>query len=450
MKRSDLTKYKQNAGMKIGKGSYGCVVLPAVSCNSKILPKNAVSKITYIEEGEEDEYENEIKILRHIKKIDPTQTYFISLIDECSLNISKLKTRTPKDIVEVEYLDDTLEDFHISSSEPDYIKRMTPSDISHNYCLVDDYLNHRNQIQLHGGYPLDEIKLQKKPKYYKSIQKHYKYIIKHLLEGLHQLHKHRIAHRDIKEFNMLCYIPPVITEYFKNKKLKTKNTTSKTVSHKNTKHNINNKHTKSIKKNKIISKPIIRYIDFGLSEFVSPTTDYGGLNNFVLSGSYGYIPMDILIMSNMEKYYKHYGGITSLETPSNKSAILKEVMDIYIHKYKSFYDDIYIEKIISVSSNSTTSRTYQSFFDVKLLSKIYDKILMTLKNKTFYKLYKQDISGWIYKSDIFALGITFAFIRNHYNLNYDKKLLDLINKMIKLSPDVRYDINQCLAHPFCK
>jgi len=440
---------EQTGGEKLGQGGFGCVITPAISCRKTTLPKNAVSKITYVMPGYEMDYHAELKLLNRIHQLDPQQKYFVSLIDECPLDTRNISTRNPKDVVEVSYEDDELETFRVKPSEPKYISRMSSKDISKNYCLVDDYLEPRNQIQEFGGYSLYNITPDRFGVLYNSIRRDYKFVIKNLLIGLQLLHNNRIAHRDIKEDNILGLIV---------------NSYRTTTAHRNHSHKLNNKqndakhktskkHNKNISKQKI-SKPLVRYIDFGLSNQINPDLDEGGIANFHWSGTDGYIPIDFVLLYYMEDYVRTYGAGV-LRNASNKQRILKKTKARYEKAYKMFYDDIHVEQSLMEMPKSIHKKTkyilssgVYEFLDFNQLSKIYDKLVDSLINRTFYKLMKTDLVGFVYKADIFALGITLGFMRRHFRLYNDSKLTDLISKMIKLNPIARPSIKDCLAHPF--
>ena len=80
---------------------------------------------------------------------------------------------------------------------------------------------------------------------------------------------------------------------------------------------------------------------------------------------------------------------------------------------------------------------------------LFDKYKNEIKSSLLPGKYFADINGYIYKSDIFALGVTIQRIANKLEI-IDNKLFDLIQQMIKFDPDDRPNINQCLAHPLFK
>jgi serine/threonine protein kinase len=307
---------------------------------------------------------------------------------------------------------------------------MKKRDIQKKYCLIDSDLSPRNQIQIFGGYGLDEIKPDTHPKLYSAIRKNYRQLIHHLIHGLQIMHRNHIAHRDIKEFNMLGMMMS----------LPRKSTTKKQT--------INSKFEKKQKQNQkqstisAISKPIIRYIDFGLSELINPDKDEGGINNFHWSGTDGYIPIEYIILYYMRDYVNVY-GISAVKESTTKQRIIEKVYDRYKRKYMEFYDDIHIEQSLMSPTNHNPK-----FFSTTEISKIYDRLVDSLANRTFYKLQKTDYEGLVYKSDVFALGITLAYIRQHYRLQSDTKLKDLITQMIKISATDRPTSLECLKHPF--
>jgi serine/threonine protein kinase len=56
-------------------------------------------------------------------------------------------------------------------------------------------------------------------------------------------------------------------------------------------------------------------------------------------------------------------------------------------------------------------------------------------------------NGYVYKWDVFSLGLVFVKIVKSLNI-VDKECYDLINHMIDIDYTERYTAIQCLAHPF--
>ena len=83
------------------------------------------------------------------------------------------------------------------------------------------------------------------------------------------------------------------------------------------------------------------------------------------------------------------------------------------------------------------------------IKKLVNLLYKNIKRKSIFGKFTSKVTGFLYKSDIFALGVTFFLLYDSIGVN-DNNLLDLIRNMIKCNPDERYDINQCLKHPYFK
>ena len=88
-----------------------------------------------------------------------------------------------------------------------------------------------------------------------------------------------------------------------------------------------------------------------------------------------------------------------------------------------------------------------SVFSETDIKKLVNLLYKNIKRKTLFDKFTNRVSGYLYKSDVFALGVSFFLLYDSINVN-DNTLLDLIRNMIKCNPDERYDINQCLKHPY--
>ena len=61
----------------------------------------------------------------------------------------------------------------------------------------------------------------------------------------------------------------------------------------------------------------------------------------------------------------------------------------------------------------------------------------------------KDIEGYVYKIDVFSLGVVFFNTYMDLDIRNDK-LLDLIKNMMRLDPDKRLSVLECLKHPYFK
>lgn len=406
-----LTNPVLKGGKYLGSGSFGCVITPALQCNRKTrrfsqsqkrysIPRDDVSKIISRTDIDlEDTIENEIAISSRLKQIDPFQKYFLYIKEHCKI---RDVPNTRSNIASVRFLDD----------ESIELEMLDKKKLDKNHCDVDLKLNPRNLILSNGGKDLGEVlhiyskvqttssakrKTEYKLKYDNEIEmtnlfyKNFRYHARALLEGLYKLHQNNIVQRDIKIENLMMDW---------SSKAKT--------------------------------AVIVRYIDFGLSEIL--TRDYiSSKSNLHAQGTPELIPPDIIIASELKKYYK-YGK----EYVSNK--VFRE-LDKSV--WKTFAELHLDSSIIKPKVRALVDYMYKLIIDGNIL----DKYFGTGADK---------FNGYVHKSDIYALGITFYEIlhkychRNPYcaDLKKNPKLAHLLKNMIELDPEKRYNVLQCLQHPY--
>jgi len=76
------------------------------------------------------------------------------------------------------------------------------------------------------------------------------------------------------------------------------------------------------------------------------------------------------------------------------------------------------------------------------------------KQKLLNAYYGSDnnkFNGFLQKADIYALGLTIyecLYKYSNINIKQNEKLYDLLLHMIAIDPDKRYNVYQCLEHPY--
>lgn len=253
-------------------------------------------------------------------------------------------------------------------------------------CKVDIKTYPYNIIMPYGGKTLDDIlkKPKKYPKHFSLFLKNMKYYLKHLLLGLKTLQENNIVNRDIKDSNIVCLLS--------KDKLK------------------------------------IRYIDFGLSLLI--TESLLNNDNIMLNGSPGYYPLDNIISFYIVSYYPDKNKIYS--------KIFNEIKE----------KNNYISKLIKLKLDHKLNNLNND------IDTIYNILTKKYENNTFYEHYygyNDKFNGLLQKTDIYSLGITFYTIlitRLEYDINKLPLLNELLYNMTLTDHIKRYNVLQCLDHPF--
>ena len=448
-------------GKYLGKGSYGCVITPPLSCGktkkntkhnnlkNKMKPSHSVSKI--IIDPDEDSMD-ELKISSLIKKFDPKQQYFITYENYCNL---KELTNTRNNTEKVKYSNSSRKYYQSINNKGKLSqdKKTTINTSGHSIkkCLVDLSLKPLNIIMPYGGYDLFDLKnkfndtytkymehinLNKKKGYkidkfnldneyfhfiktYEMFKLNFKYCFKNLAKGLYKLHKSRIVNRDIKTENIMA-------NYNKDKK--------------------------------IIE---VRFIDVGLAEHLTPQF-CSNYYNIHFSGTEQVVPPEIFILDTMTKY-EYNTKYVKTNKINYKSYSNNDIM--YLKNMKNEFNDI-IEKNVHYTLELLKEYEYvDNLYEIKnteiyklpIIEKIYNDIKKNYDNKTILNAYfgtkhVNSFDGYLQKADVYGLGCAmYEFITDNIefiNIEKELKLHNLLKKMVHPDPALRYNIIQCLKHPY--
>jgi serine/threonine protein kinase len=373
---SNTFLHNLKGGKYVDEGGFGCVITPAIPCsrNDKNLEKS-ISKIS------RDDVTNEIKISNILSKLDPSKKYYITYDKYCYLNNIP---DNRDDLVSVHYTDDKLTNFKIDKGQEKKDKKA---------CYVELALKPINLIMDHGGYSLSSImKTNRKSKGTRALM-HQMFIdnlrpyLKHLILGVIKMHNNRIVNRDIKQKNIM------------------------------------------MNWNKETNEVALRYIDFGLSEFL--TTEFcRHISNINRHGTQFYISPEVHIAYILRSY-----------SSRSEHYIMKKIMNELHDNVKRAFLKINEQELFGNLDNN-----------IKIL---YEKIKYLYDNNkiltSHFGTEKNKFNGYIQKCDVYALGISIfetLYVYSEINVRHNSKLYDLLIHMIAFDPDKRYNAVQCLSHPY--
>lgn len=372
-----------SGGKYIDEGGFGCVISPALACSHK--DKNLSKSVSKILRDSRDDITNELQISSILHKLDPNNKYYITYDKYCYIkNIPEDRT----DIISVHYTDDKLTEFEIEGEIEGKLKKKDKK-----YCDVELSLNPINLIMKYGGYSLSSVmKTNHKNKGTRAIMhimfiNNLRHYFKHLILGVVKMHNNRIVNRDIKQKNIMMNL------------------------------------------NKETNEVAVKYIDFGLSEFL--TTEFcQHISNINRNGTPSYISPDVHITYILRKY--------------------------------SSLSEHYIKKKILHEIHSTVKKALLKINEKELLGNLdnniialYEKIKNLYNNNKILPIYfgseKNKFNGYVQKCDIYALAYSIfetLYIYSEINVQQHTQLYDLLIHMIAFDPDKRYNAVQCLSHPY--
>lgn len=387
----------QSGGKILGYGAFGCVLQPNLKCKKRDKTKY-ISKMTMIEIDNYNDLENiedEIRISEKVKKIDKKLKHFAPIINYCKIIDKKKITRD-----DIKFINSEDSNFSIKNKNK-------------NKCIINLHSSYIviNLILDNAGVDLtNTLNNSKYTNEKKILKEHLNETIAHLLEGISYLHFNNITHKDIKPDNICVKI-------------------------------VNN-------------KPLVKFIDFGLSEDLSEYEKK--YNNIIYSGTPCYMSPDYLVLlelitGNLIHNINQLSTRNLSEIVNNCYSSLKENMSSFTKKglNKKFLNVIQSneDSFERLTFNSSIIKT-KNINQHNLINKkdIYDLLMYIInlhKKKKLLDTYFEPVNGINVKLDIYSLGL--VFFEMVIDLKSDNLLLiKLIKNMLELNSIDRYSIKDCL------
>lgn len=391
----------QKGGKYMGSGTFGCVVAPNIKCSNKAIfkgvsneNKDLISKLSTYKYYDSDNLEtvyDEIEIGKKIFKLDKECRYLCPIIHHC--RIKDLNDVNTRDDIKMKNIDD-MNEIDLEYKKEGYEKKCL-FNINEEYIAI-------NLISFNAGMDLHDFLKGAFDKEMLVFKTHFKVIIKDLLTGLKILHHNNITHKDIK-LNNIC-----IT--FKN------------------------------------NLPLVKYIDFGLSEDINELEHT--LSNVINSGTPAYMAPDFIMLIEMKKNNfkklvlnkkNHINIINKLynSIKSNLSTFTNKGLN------KSFLKGNLDTPQINYYINEKDINNY--FINKKEITELFIFLLNIYKNDELLNYYFRPINGMNNKFDIFSLGLILFELKKKNNIK-DILLVNLLKNMLEINSINRFSIDDCLSH----
>lgn len=384
---------KQNGGVVIGSGAFGCVIKPSIKCDDKV-DKDSISKI--IKKTDVSEFIIPMKIQE--EKLDPYGIYFNKITGLCEITqeyFKKQDNNTKLDIIECTK----------KIEEPKVTINLSYAGKS-----LSEMINNNKFYRNHFDY----------------MHRHLGDIIYHLIKGINILHKNNIIHSDIKPGNITynTFEVPDVLNY------NNKNPLKGLFRYIDFGHSF--VYDDFIKNNSIekLVDNIYSYPDILINNLIKGTPEFYGPEIF----------MYLILLTDKNKDIIKNEFIKNLLSDKglfNSKTILKKGFDMIKFQRQSMLFN-HIDKY----DNKFGIITKRISFPVEKI-----KNIESLK-KYFLGSKEENIKPLIFKKDIFALGKTLLilinFLKNGKQKRIDPKYYKLIANMINFDITNRWDSEKCL------
>ena len=174
--------------------------------------------------------------------------------------------------------------------------------------------------------------------------------------------------------------------------------------------------------------------------------DVKNINDVTSAGTKSYVPPEIVILHKVNTFIKKkFNSHDKSDINNLKTLVIKTINNEMMKGLKKKNIHRTTLKMNPVEKNNYFYKN--CIFSENDIKSLINLVYKSIKNNSLFEKYTTKINGYIYKGDIFAMGVTFFLVYDLLGV-HDDNLLDLIRNMLKCDPNERYNINQCLDHIF--
>jgi serine/threonine protein kinase len=199
----------------------------------------------------------------------------------------------------------------------------------------------------------------------------------------------------------------------------------------------------------------VKFIDFGLSEFLSATHTSSN-NSITLQGTTLYAPPELFAVSVINKNREY--GDNNFMLNKYLSSSNEKIQKLYVPKSPQ---QLNVNNTKKQDSHIDDPEQYAKYLAIR------EPLFWRIKNlfdtnrilPAYFGTDTNKFNGYLQKSDVYSLGVNIYESIVEYNndggnfdlkgeLSGDGRFYDLLLKMIEMEPDKRYNAIQALNHPY--